>query len=136
MRDDYVQFDDQGDALPSFPHHPPSRPMVGHRVPERSAVILGSIGSAVSFALGPAAVFFYASATREWFWSMFYGPLIYGVIGVTLGSVALSINKKRVPPGKVTAGRILGVVSVTGGGFGLVLFAFYLMILGTMIAMK
>jgi hypothetical protein len=108
--------------------------MVGHRVSEKSAVILGAIGSAFSFALGPATVFFYASATSEWFWSMFYGPLIYGVIGVALGSIALSINKKRVPPGKVTAGRILGVVSVTGGGFGLTLFAFYLMILGTMFA--
>jgi hypothetical protein len=134
MQDENIRQDHQGAALPSFPDYHPTRPMVGHRVSEKSAVILGSVGTAVSFGLGPATVFFFASATHEWFWSMFWGPLMYGVIGVTLGCIALSINKKRVPPGKTTSGRILGMVSVTGGGFGLTLFAFYLMIFGATIA--
>lgn len=133
MQDENYPREYQGAALASFPGHPCPHPERSAKA-ERSAVVLGSVGTAVSLALGPAVTFFYSAATREWFWAMIIGPLMYGAVGVALGWISLSVIRGRIPSGKLTAARVLGIVSIIGGGAGLTIFGFFLMILGTMVA--
>lgn len=100
------------------------------------AIALGVTGTTISFLVGPILIVLIGILADQVFWALFFGPLVVGAAGMTLGILAIAIIRTGEPIARAATARTFGIISIIGGSIGLTFFIFYVMILASMWATK